>query len=271
MFFFVKSCCMLEKHNKDSKNTYLLLIVLLISSFIFFVMYSYAEKDRKDGFLVCWDIENFFKTEKAVTIIEEHETIVSVDSVIKDTVPKNILLLGDSMVEGLSVAIGKYAAKNGHKLNSVIWYSSTSKTWSLTDTLDFFIDKFSPDFIMVSLGGNELFVNDLDRREKYASDIVSRIGDIPFVWIGPPNWRPDTGINDRYLNVVGVGRYFYSGNLNLERGGDGRHPSAFGYKVWTDTIASWLENTSRYHLLMLPPDSDTKKVGRVTVLSNAKF
>lgn len=262
---------MSEKHDKDSRNAYFSMIVLLLFSFFFFIIYSYAEKDNSSSFFVCWNIDKIFETDEPVTIIED-DVYIQADSVIcRDTIPKNILLLGDSMVEGLSVAIGKYAAENGHSLNSVIWYSSTSKTWSLTDTLDFFINKFSPDFVMVSLGGNELFVNDLDRRENYAKDIVSKIGNIPFIWIGPPNWRPDTGINDRYSKVVGKGRYFYSGNLELERSSDGRHPSSYGYKIWADTIASWLECTSRYHLMMSPPGPKTKKVGRVTVLSNAKF
>lgn len=44
-----------------------------------------------------------------------------------DTMPKSILFIGDSMLEGLSPRLAAYAKHNGHRLNSVIWYSSTTE------------------------------------------------------------------------------------------------------------------------------------------------
>ena len=38
---------------------------------------------------------------------------------------KRLLVVGDSMLEGLSPRLASYARLNGHKLYTVIWYSST--------------------------------------------------------------------------------------------------------------------------------------------------
>ena len=40
-----------------------------------------------------------------------------------DTTAKNILFIGDSMLEGLAPRLAKYCDKNGHTLVEVIWYS----------------------------------------------------------------------------------------------------------------------------------------------------
>ncbi len=46
-----------------------------------------------------------------------------------DTVPKTILFIGDSMLDGLSPRLAAYAKENGHTLYTVVWYSSTSEFW----------------------------------------------------------------------------------------------------------------------------------------------
>ena len=79
-----------------------------------------------------------------------------------DTTPQNILLFGESMVEGLSRPFADYCTSNGHQFNSVCWYSSTTKHWAKTDTLRYFLNKFNPTYVLISVGGNEQFVKDLD-------------------------------------------------------------------------------------------------------------
>ena len=101
------------------------------------------------------------------------------------------------MLEGLGPRMAAYAKNNGHKLNNVIWYSSTSQVWGESDTLKHFIKRFKPDYIIVSLGANELFVKDIiKKREKFVTRILSQIGNISYIWIGPPNWKEDTCINE---------------------------------------------------------------------------
>lgn len=154
---------------------------------------------------------------------------------------QNILFIGDSMLEGLSKRFNDYAEENGHTLNTVIWYSSTSEQWAETDTLEYFINKFNPSYIVICLCSNELFVKDVDARKQSIHKLVGKIGSRPFVWISPPNWKEDTGINDAIIAEVGINRYFDSRSLDLERGRDNAHPTFSAAALWMDTIAGWLQ------------------------------
>lgn len=265
---------MTEKHRSNNTRLYVALLALIVAGLALFSAFSFTSDDSADGndWLVRTNISEYFKKTNDISVVIIEDTLECNDGeLVQDTVPKRILLLGDSMVEGLSKPFGRYASQNGHSITSVIWYSSSSKTWALTDTLEYFIRKYSPDFVMVSLGGNEMFVNDLDKRRKYVSSIVKRLSDIPFVWIGPPNWKEDTGINDIIGNTVGSGRFFLSRNLTFERGKDGRHPTPASSCEWADTISSWIMNTSRYRIRMEHPADTVSGSGRVVVLSNARI
>ena len=161
------------------------------------------------------------------------------------------MIFGDSMLEWLAKRLCDYSLENGYDLSSIIWYSSSTKLWATTDTLQYFLDRIQPDYVMLCLGGNELFVRDLSKREKYIATIVEHIGDRPFLWIGPPNWKKDTGINDLISKGVGEGRFFDSRNLELERAEDNMHPTRSAAALWMDTIASWLNSSAARHPLKM--------------------
>ena len=79
------------------------------------------------------------------------------------------------MVEGLSRRLGDYAGENGHKLYTVIWYSSTTERWGTTQTLEHFIAEYKPTYVLICLGSNELFINDLANRTQYVQQLVKKI------------------------------------------------------------------------------------------------
>lgn len=162
-----------------------------------------------------------------------------------DTTSQNILLLGESMVEGLSRPFADYCAANGHQFNAVCWYSSTTKHWAQTDTLQYFLQKFNPTYVLITIGGNEQFAKDLDVREKYIRRIIDQLQGRKFVWLGTPAWKQDTGINDLTLKIVGQNRYFDGRNLKLDRKKDHAHPTTQASLQWMDEAARWLssENT----------------------------
>ncbi|MDE6791565.1 MAG: hypothetical protein K2J48_00560, partial [Muribaculaceae bacterium] len=93
---------------------------------------------------------------------ESHEELdpVEVKEVETDSVPKNILLFGDSMTMNIALRLAKYAKQNGHSLHAINWDSSNTKIWAETDTLNFYIRKLHPDFIFISLGSNEVYFKD---------------------------------------------------------------------------------------------------------------
>ncbi len=171
-----------------------------------------------------------------------------------DTASKTILFLGDSMLEGLSPRLAHYAHANGHKLYSVIWYSSTTEIWAQSGKITKYINEIHPDYIFISLGGNELFVTDIiKKRDKFVKQILKEIGDIPFVWIGPPNWKPDTGINDMIASNVPQGEFFLSDGMHFDRSRDGAHPTRESAILWMDSIARWMPLHAAHPIKMTKP------------------
>lgn len=194
--------------------------------------------------------------------------VVEVEVAPLDTTNQRILFFGDSMLEGLSRRMCDYAMENGHELTSVIWYSSTSQTWAESDTLEHFIKKTSPTFMVVCLCSNELFVRDLKERDEYIQRIVAKMGDVPFVWISPPNWKEDTGINDLIVKHVGKDRYFDSRHLELKRGRDRVHPTFDAAETWMDSVAVWVRGDSTRHPIRMavPQQQRPRKFKQVLLL-----
>ena len=183
-----------------------------------------------------------------------------------DSTKFQVLIFGDSMLEWLAKRLCDYTMENGYELTSVIWYSSSTRIWAQTDTLDFFLDRIRPDFVMLCLGSNELFVRDLQKRDKYIATIVSKIGNRPFLWIGPPNWKPDTGINDLIRKNVGPERFFESRRLELDRADDEVHPTRVAAAQWMDSVATWMRSSSSYTIRMDSPAVRRNRVYRQYML-----
>jgi len=262
--------------NKD-RYAYLRVLLLLTLPLCLLTLYSFVEREVQIGGVVLEKTaikESLTKYLPSPVVIDSFKVdSVAADSLLKDTVKQvvmdttaqRILFFGDSMVEGLSRRMRQYAKENNHDLLNVIWYSSSTKWWAQSDTLEHFLRKEKPTFIMITLGGNELFVRDLAKREKYIKNILSRIGDLPYVWIGPPNWKKDTGICDLFRKYAGKGRYFNSERLSFRRGSDHVHPTFSSAAEWMDSVAVWMETKSSYPIRMRLPQT-AKKAGHTAVL-----
>ena len=185
-----------------------------------------------------------------------------------DTTSKTILFVGDSMLEGLSPRFAAYAHANGHRLYTVIWYGSTTERWGKSHRLREYADRFKADYVVVCLGGNELFIRDVERtRADKVDAIIADIGELPYVWIGPPNWKPDTGINRLIASKVGAGRFFLSANLRLARASDGAHPTHEAALQWMDSVAHWIATESCCPIRLNAPERPTAKADRTIVLT----
>lgn len=187
-----------------------------------------------------------------------------------DTTKKTILFIGDSMVECLFPRMSAYAKRNGHKLYCVVWYSSTTEVYGTRTTLKDYIKKYNPDYILITLGGNELFIRDIrQKRQKYVDELLRQMGNIPFVWIGPPNWKDDTGINDMINESVPPGCFYlsYTPDQHYERKKDGAHPKANSSKLWMDRICKWIMTQSAHPIrLVAPPAGETARPTKLELL-----
>lgn len=243
------------------------IFLLGISALALFLFYSLSPYEVGEG-------ENaLFKADfkKLAGITETDSTLMAVvpDTVTvvpdkpfePDTTSQNIFFFGDSMVDYLARRLGDYAARNGHKVNSVVWISSTTKLWAETDTLQYFLKKYDPSYVVICLASNELDIRNLESRKGYIKTIQSKLGDLPFIWISPPNWKEDTGINELIRTMVGKDRFFDSSHLDLQRGPDKKHPTVKGSAIWMDTVARWMSSKECRHPIILeePEEKVTPK------------
>lgn len=253
------------------KKEYLKLIIILCIPMLYLCLISFYKGDISIGnfTLEKANIANYFTPAQEEPIaVDTIMEIEQADVVVVDTMAQRILFFGDSMLEGLSKRLRSYVAENNHDLQNVIWYSSSTKIWAThIDTLAHFIADYDPTYIFVCLGSNELFIRNLENHDAYVKTIISGIGDIPYIWIGPPNWKDDTGINDIIQKNVGDHRFFPSKRLTYQRGKDGAHPTYASAAIWMDSIAVWMNEEVRYRILMEPPQGDKKSNAKTIVLS----
>ncbi len=183
-----------------------------------------------------------------------------------DTAAQTILFIGDSMLEGLSKRLAAYCEANGHKLYTVIWYSSTSERWGKSDRLRDYIRRIKPTFVFVCLGANELFVSRIEeKRSQYVANIISDIGNIPYVWIGPPNWKPDTGINRLVASKAAEGCFFLSDGMSFDRKKDGAHPTSASAALWMDSVVRWMPLHAAHPIRLSVPAVQSGSATRVFV------
>ena len=181
--------------------------------------------------------------------------VVAVDTIAVEPVPlpldtagKRILFFGDSMIEGLSMRFADYARENGHQLYTVCWYGSTTTGWANNlDTLQSFLSWSEADYVVVSLGGNELKVKDLDNRAENIRIIQRALGTRPTIWVAPPSWVKNPTITGVIRGVVGDKRYFDSTRLTYTRGSDKMHPTFGSASRWMDSIAVWMSSPQTAH------------------------
>lgn len=192
---------------------------------------------------------------------------------LNDTTKHRILLIGDSEIGGLRYAINDYCRENGHKIVlAVEWNSATTFNFGRSDTIDKIIEKYKPTYIFLVLGLNELYAKDLKARKIAANQLAEKLKGIPYTWIGPANWQEDFGLNKVYESSAEPGAYFMSKDLTLSRSRDGRHPDNKGYRLWFDSIASWVQTTAKYKIKMKVPAKRARPyLSPVITINAAKY
>lgn len=172
-----------------------------------------------------------------------------------DSALQRLLIIGDSMTHNLALRLAAYAEANGHEIKAINWDSSSTITWSESDTLDYYIREFHPTMVFISLGANELYLTKPEVRKPNIEKIIEKIGSIPYVWIGPPNWKEDTGFNDMLAATLKPGTFFRSAGMHFDRKADKIHPTHDSSALWMDSVVRWMYHSAHPIVLNLPPDS----------------
>lgn len=260
-----------------NKNSYFGLWAILVVALVGFIAFSFAEEikfgdwsPKKAPFKESL-LKN--KQEEEARLLAEQARLDSIRNykpkVEIDSTSKSILLIGDSMTMNLAYRLAKYAKANGHSFHAVNWDSSNTKTWASCDTLEHFMREFNVDYVFISLGSNELTMKNPNARLPYVKTILEKIGDIPYVWIGPPNWTEDFGINDMIEQNCRPGSFFLTNGMTLARKKDKIHPTRDASAEWIDSVARWIPK-SAHPILMKAPDDSIGKVNPNVILLKAK-
>ena len=248
------------------KRTYFSFFALLLVAFMLFAGLSFFKDGIEESFgintatfasdLLSTPDDELELADMVTTDSASGKATTTVERAPLDTTKKNILFIGDSMLERLSPRIAAYAEENGHQMNTVIWYGSSTEVWATSGRAKECIRKYRPDYIIISLGGNELFITDIiARRTKYVKQIVADFAGIPYVWIGPPNWKKDTGINKMIQSVVPKGNFYlsYTPDQHYDRAKDGAHPTPASAAKWADRICKWIVEESNNPIVLNLP------------------
>jgi len=171
---------------------------------------------------------------------------------------KRVLLTGDSMGDCLFFALLNLRKENSFQVIYKPWYSSKIGQWAGRQLLKGYIQKYRPHLVIFTLGSNELFFPISEKKARNVQKILKQVEGTEFVWVGPPNWKKDWGLDSLVHAQVGSNRYFVSKNFKFKRRGDGAHPMISEGTHWTDTLARWMNQNPSYefHFENLPPRND---------------
>ena len=241
------------------KNPLWQVILLILIIFLFFGLFSFVPSVKIAGYEIHQsEIKQLFypPEDLQVAYLQKPNAITGKNNAREplDTTKQRILWFGDSMLEKLMWRAKAYADSNGHQLYPIVWYSASTKWYGECDTIDYYIKKYKPSYVLFVMGANELFIRNIfKRRHQYVQNIIKKVGKIPYLWVGPPNWKDDTGINDMIKAFVPQDQYYESQKLTLARAKDGAHPTITAAGTWMDSIAVWIVNKSHYPIVMNNP------------------
>lgn len=258
-------------------NSYFGIWMLLSVALVGFIILSFAEEIKiaewsprkapfKEALLRDNEAEEAARIEEKLRLdsIRNYKPKAEVDST-----PKSILLIGDSMTMNLAYRLSKYAKANGHTFHAVNWDSSNTKTWASCDTLEHFMREYDVDYVFISLGSNELTMKNPYARLQYVRMLLDKIGEVPYVWIGPPNWTQDFGINDMIQQNCRPGAFFLTNGMKLARKKDKIHPTRDASAEWIDSLARWIPK-SAHPIMMKAPDDSIGKVNPNVIFLKAR-
>ena len=85
------------------------------------------------------------------------------------------------------------------------------------------------------------------------------------MWIGPPNWDKDTGINDMLARDIKRGCFYLSANDEFERSRDGAHPTRASAHRWMDRVVKWMEDNCAHPIRLEAPKAEISRASRIVI------
>lgn len=156
---------------------------------------------------------------------------------------KTVLHVGDSMVgggHGLTKALDQRFTAEGARFIHDYKVSESIVSYDHSPKLKALLEKHRPDIVIITLGTNDVFVPYPASLAGNIQNIVKRVGARECYWLGPPTWKPDTGIVSVLKDNVAPCKFFDASSLKLQRAGDGIHPTDRGGADWATSFWTYL-------------------------------
>ncbi len=154
-----------------------------------------------------------------------------------------VVHIGDSFaLAGFAQALKPRLKALGVRYDVKAETSSFTTTWS--GKIEAVISNTQPDLVIINLGANEVANVDPAAHAPAVRHIIAAIKGRPCVWVSPPSWRKDTGIQDVIRQNSAPCRYFDSDKLvpvPIPRQKDHIHPTEEGGAIWAEAFWTWLQ------------------------------
>ncbi len=166
-----------------------------------------------------------------------------------------VLHIGDSFAQaGFAKALKPKMKALGVRYEVRAEESTYTTTWA--GRMELLVANTQPDLVIINLGANEVANIDPPAHAPAVRRIVAAIGGRPCVWVSPPSWRKDTGIQDVIRKNSAPCRYFDSDkrvHQTIPRQHDHIHPTDAGGAIWADAFWAWLQDQRAPASLPLAP------------------
>lgn len=154
-----------------------------------------------------------------------------------------VLHVGDSFAGALGIPLNKHLKEAG--VRGVLKYRTASYIvdWAHHPALDTYLSQYHPDLVLITLGANELEMEEPQRRIPAIRKIVDKVGDRPCVWVGVPLWSDEhNGLMDIVRDNAAPCRFMDSAALypDMPRAHDRIHPTMQAREDWARRVLAWL-------------------------------
>lgn len=159
-----------------------------------------------------------------------------------------VLHVGDSFAGALGIPLNKHLKEAG--VRGVLKYRTASYIvdWAHQPALDTYLSQYHPDLVLITLGANELEIEQPERRIPAIRKIVDKVGDRPCVWVGVPLWSEEhNGLMDIVRDNAAPCRFMDSAALfpDMPRAHDRIHPTMQAREDWAQRVVAWLARQRR--------------------------
>jgi lysophospholipase L1-like esterase len=152
-----------------------------------------------------------------------------------------VLHIGDSFAGALGIPLRQELAQHGVKTALHFQTASYIPTWAHHKKLPLYLLQHRPDLVVITLGGNELAIDNPAQRAGTIRRLVKKLGDRPCVWVVPPLWKEENGLTRVIRESCLPCRFMDTNALirDMPRA-DGVHPTQEARGDWAKLVVAWL-------------------------------